>query len=49
MRVDNFKEIIKILMGSRFYFELNLRERLELVMHVLQTIDKNQVIENSGE
>jgi hypothetical protein len=31
----NTKEIIGILMGSAFYFDLNLRERCSLIKHIL--------------
>ncbi len=30
-------------MESRFYFELNLRERFALVVHVLKIMDNNPV------
>ncbi|VAX34533.1 hypothetical protein MNBD_NITROSPIRAE03-1526 [hydrothermal vent metagenome] len=31
------KEIVGILMESNVYFELNLRERLSLIKHILST------------
>jgi len=34
MKVENLKEIVKVLMESQFYFDLNLKERHRLVMHV---------------
>lgn len=48
MKVDNVREIVRILMESRFYFELNLRERLQLVTHVLQAMENNPTMENIG-
>ncbi len=39
MNTETAKEIVKSLMESRFYFELNLRERLNLVLHVLRAME----------
>lgn len=39
MRVERLKEIIRALMSSRFYFDLDIRERYNLVIHVLNTMD----------
>lgn len=35
MRAERLKEIVQVLMSSRFYFDLNIRERYSLVIHVL--------------
>ena len=45
MRTDNLRDIVKTLMESRFYFDLNLRERFALVVHVLKIMDNNPVFE----
>ena len=39
MKVERLKEIIRALMGSRFYFDLDIRERYNLVLHVLNVMD----------
>lgn len=39
MRVEHLKEIIKVLMESQFYFDLDLKERHRLVMHVLSVME----------
>lgn len=39
MRVEHMKEIVRVLMESRFYFDLNLVERYRLVMHVMSIMD----------
>ncbi len=39
MRAEKLKEIIRVLMGSRFYFSLDVRERYQLVIHVLEVMD----------
>ena len=39
MRVERVKEIIRALMSSRFYFDLTIRERYSLVLHVLNVMD----------
>ncbi len=39
VRVEKLKEIIKALMSSRFYFDLSIRERYDLVLHVLNIMD----------
>jgi hypothetical protein len=44
MRTDNLRDIVKILMESRCYFDLNLRERFALVVHVLKIMDNNPVL-----
>jgi hypothetical protein len=36
MKTDAIKEIVKALMESKCYFELTVKERLALVVHVLQ-------------
>jgi hypothetical protein len=43
MRTDNIQDVVKTLMESRFYFDLNLRERFALVLHVLKIIDNNPI------
>ena len=43
MRTDNLRDIVKTLMESRFYFDLKLRERFALVVHVLKIMDNNPV------
>ncbi len=35
MRAERLKEVVQVLMGSRFYFDLDIRERYSLVIHVL--------------
>jgi hypothetical protein len=35
MRAERLKEIVRVLMSSRFYFDLDIRERYDLVVHVL--------------
>ena len=35
MRAERLKEVVQVLMSSRFYFDLNIRERYSLVIHVL--------------
>ncbi|HVN96052.1 MAG TPA: hypothetical protein VMT62_06455 [Syntrophorhabdaceae bacterium] len=42
MESDAKKEIVRILMESRSYFELNPRERLNLVVHVLEMLENDQ-------
>lgn len=32
-----YREVVAILMGSRFYFELTLEERYRLVRHILES------------
>ena len=44
MRTDNLRDVVKTLMESRFYFDLNLRERLTLVLHVLKIMDNNLIL-----
>lgn len=44
MRTDNLRDVVKTLMESRFYFDLNLRERFALVLHVLKIMDVNPVL-----
>ena len=39
MKVERLKEIIRALMSSRSYFDLNIRERYNLVHHVLNIMD----------
>ena len=39
MRTEKIKEIIRVLMDSRFYLSLNVRERYQLVIHVLEVMD----------
>jgi hypothetical protein len=43
MRTDNIRDVVKTLMESRFYFDLNLRERFALVLHVLKIMDNNPI------
>jgi hypothetical protein len=43
MRTDNIQDVVKTLMESRFYFDLNLRERFALVLHVLKIMDNNPI------
>ncbi len=39
MRVEYLKEIVKVLMESQFYFDLDLMERYRLVMHVMSIME----------
>lgn len=39
MRVEYLKEAVKVLMESQFYFDLSLRERYRLVMHVVSIME----------
>jgi hypothetical protein len=39
VKAERLKEIIKALMSSRFYFDLDIRERHRLVVHVLRMMD----------
>ena len=39
MRAERLKEIVRALMSSRFYFDLDVRERYCLVLHVLNIMD----------
>ncbi len=39
MRAERLKEIIRALMNSRFYFDLDVRERHTLVVHVLRMME----------
>jgi len=46
MKTDNFKEVVRALMESRCYFNLNLRERFDLVMHVLKIMNNDLICAN---
>ena len=39
MRVERLKEVIRVLMGSRFYFNLTTRERYNRVIRVLNMME----------
>ena len=39
MRTERLKEIVRALMSSRFYFDLDVRERHCLVLSVLNTMN----------
>jgi hypothetical protein len=39
MRAERLKEIVRVLMSSRFYFDLDTRERYNLVIHVLRMME----------
>ena len=39
MKAERLREIIRALMSSRFYFDLDIRERYDLVVHVLRTME----------
>jgi len=39
MRAERLKEVVRVLMSSRFYFDLDIRERYELVVHVLAMME----------
>ncbi len=39
MKAERLREIIKALMSSRFYFDLDIRERHCLVVHVLRMME----------
>jgi hypothetical protein len=37
MRHENkVREVVRILMGSKFYFDLSLQERYDLIKHILR-------------
>ena len=39
MKTEWLREIVRTLMGSRFYFDLSIRERYNLVLRVLNAMD----------
>lgn len=39
MKAERLKEVVRVLMCSRFYFDLDIRERHRLVVHVLAMMD----------
>jgi hypothetical protein len=39
VKAERLREIIKALMSSRFYFDLDIRERHCLVVHVLSMME----------
>jgi len=39
MKAERLKEIVRALMGSRFYFDLDIRERYNLVLHVMRIME----------
>jgi len=39
MKTAKLKEVVRVLMSSRFYFDLDIRERHELVVHVLAMME----------
>jgi len=39
MKTEKLKEVVRVLMSSRFYFELDTRERYKLVVHVLAMME----------
>ncbi len=39
MKVERLKEVVRALMSSQFYFDLSIRERYNLVLHVLNVMD----------
>ena len=45
MRGEKVKEIIRVLMDSRFYFNLDVRERYKLIIHVLEVMDEEPVLQ----
>jgi len=43
VKAERLKEIIKALMSSRFYFDLDVRERHRLVAHVMRMMETRKV------
>jgi hypothetical protein len=39
VKAERLKEIVRALMSSRFYFDLDIRERHGLVVHVLRMME----------
>lgn len=39
MKTERLKEIVRALMDSRFYFDLDIRERYNLVVHVMRIME----------
>jgi hypothetical protein len=39
MKAEKLKEVVRVLMSSRFYFDLDIRERYKLVVHVLAMME----------
>lgn len=48
MGTENVRDVVRTLMESRFYFDLNLRERFALVLHVLKIMDGNAMLADMG-
>lgn len=39
MKAQRLREVVRVLMSSRFYFDLDTRERYKLVVHVLAMME----------
>ena len=39
MKTAKLKEVVRVLMSSRFYFDLDIKERYKLVVHVLAMME----------
>jgi hypothetical protein len=47
MRKDTLQEIVSSLMESPFYFDLNVKERLNLVAHVIRMMHNGPSVEQT--